>query len=111
MVGLLIDANVSYRIKKLLAQKFPSIQHASALPNHPLKDIEFWEFAKKESLVIITYDEDYIDIQTLKGFPPKIIWLRFGNQPTVYIANKLLLYETEIQNFIGSEELGVLEIY
>jgi len=111
MPGLLIDANISYRIKKLLVHQFPIIEHAASIQGHPLKDIDLWAYAKKESLIIVTHDEDFIDIQTLRGFPPKVIWLRFGNQPTIYIANKILLFEKEIKQLDTYDELGALEIY
>jgi predicted nuclease of predicted toxin-antitoxin system len=46
-----------------------------------------------------------------KGFPPKIILLRTGNQSTKYIAGILSKHKNEIIDFLANEEYGVLEIY
>jgi predicted nuclease of predicted toxin-antitoxin system len=46
-----------------------------------------------------------------KGFPPKIILLRTGNQSTKYIAGILSKHKTEIVEFVNNDEFGVLEIY
>jgi predicted nuclease of predicted toxin-antitoxin system len=110
MPQLLFDSNISFRIKKLLQKQFPSF-HISDLVAKTVSDIQLWKLAKEKKLIIVTYDEDFNDIQTLKGFPPKIIWLRFGNQTTIYIANKILLYQEEIRQLDASDDLGILEIY
>ena len=48
-----------------------------------------------------------------KGFPPKIILLKTGNQSTRYIASILIKHKAEISQFITSteSEYGVLEIF
>jgi predicted nuclease of predicted toxin-antitoxin system len=110
MPQLLFDSNISFRIKKLLQKQFPSF-HVSDYLKSPMPDLQIWKLARENKLIIVTYDEDFNEIQTLKGFPPKIIWLRFGNQTTIYIANKILFYQEQISQFAESEELGILEIY
>jgi predicted nuclease of predicted toxin-antitoxin system len=46
-----------------------------------------------------------------KGFPPKIILLRTGNQSTRYIAGIISKHKSEVIDFIVHDEYGVLEIY
>jgi len=48
----------------------------------------------------------------LKGSPPKIIWLRFGNSNNLKIANKLLANSQIIKEFILGDrlEMAFLEI-
>jgi len=42
-------------------------------------DSEIWELALKESLIIITKDEDFQMRATVNTASPKIIWVRLGN--------------------------------
>lgn len=111
MPALLFDANISYKIKYLLKEDFPNSFHITDFYRTAVADRYIWDIAKEKDLIIVSYDEDFFDLQTLKGFPPKIIWLRFGNQPIVYIANKLLIYKKQILQLAESGELGILEIY
>ena len=59
---------------------------------------------------IVTFDSDFIDLATLKGTPPKIIWLRFGNSSNLKIANKLLSNKEVIESFITNADINFLEI-
>ena len=52
----------------------------------------------------MTFDSDFYDIANLKGHPPKIIWLRYGNTTTHNIANKLIEKRKIISDFIKSED-------
>ncbi|MBV8390249.1 MAG: DUF5615 family PIN-like protein [Mucilaginibacter sp.] len=71
---------------------------------------QIWEYALKNDYTIITFDSDFIDLATLKGTPPKVIWLRFGNSSNLKIANKLLSNSSVIDSFISNPELSFLEI-
>ena len=47
---LLLDANISWRIIKIIEDSFPNCFHAKDIEvPQPAKDIEIWEFAKKTS--------------------------------------------------------------
>jgi len=35
-----------------------------------------WETAKKQDYVIVSKDSDFNELLILKGFPPKVIWLK-----------------------------------
>jgi predicted nuclease of predicted toxin-antitoxin system len=60
--------------------------------------------------LIITNDEDFEQLSRLKGYPPKVILLRTGNQSTQYYADLLRRLFGTIKEFIVSDELSVLEI-
>ncbi len=47
----------------------------------------------------------------MKGFPPKIILLRTGNQSNQYIEMILIKHGTAIQALVDSAEYGLLEIF
>ena len=109
---LLIDANLSWRLVSLLKAEFSEIEHVSniGLGVSP-SDTRIWNYAQQNGYSIISNDEDFYLLALNKGFPPKIILLRTGNQGTRYIAGILSKHKAEINDFIVLEEYGVLEIY
>ena len=43
------------------------------------QDIEIFEAARVENIVVMTKDSDFIDLVCRLGSPPKILWLTCGN--------------------------------
>ena len=107
---LLLDENISYRITKDLSSSFSGIKHVKDFLNYGSSDDEVWQTALANNLTIVSFDADYEDIITLRGFPPKIIWLRFGNSSNQTITKILLFYKSVIIDFINNDSLGILEI-
>lgn len=107
---LLLDENISYRIIKELSDVYPGIQHVTDVLAVGVTDETVWETAKQFNLAIVTFDADYKDIVNLKGFPPKIIWLRFGNCSNAILSNTLQFYSDVIHAFLKDEQLSILEI-
>ena len=85
---ILIDANISWRLVKLLNAAFSEILHVerTGLPI-PADDIVIWDWAKQNDYIIVTNDEDFLNLSIQNGFPPKVILLRMGNQSTSSIAH------------------------
>jgi predicted nuclease of predicted toxin-antitoxin system len=111
MVKLLFDENISYRIKKRIEKTFPETLHISDTELlFPAKDAEIWNWAKSNEYVIVTYDEDFEQFVNVKGYPPKVILLRPGNQSTAHIAGVLASSYDQIVSFLQNEEVGCLEI-
>jgi predicted nuclease of predicted toxin-antitoxin system len=73
-------------------------------------DVKIWQFAKQNDFTIVTFDADFFDISVLKGFPPKIIWLRTGNLTTSEIAELMILNYSDMISFIDSADQSCLEI-
>ena len=72
--------------------------------------MEIWEFAKRNNYVIVTQDSDFDALNTLFGFPPKIIWIRSGNLKTKDILDILIEYYSDLVKFESDRELGCFEI-
>ena len=107
---LLFDQNISFKVAKKVQDIFPGAKHLSDLRLEGSKDIEIWEFAKNNDCCIVTFDFDYIDLSTLKGSPPKIIWLRLGNSTTEKISSRLRSNAKLITDFLNSNDAAFLEI-
>ena len=61
--------------------------------------------------MIVTQDVDFAEMAALLGSPPKVIWLRAGNQSTEAVAILLGSYATLITAFGNDNETACLEIY
>jgi predicted nuclease of predicted toxin-antitoxin system len=107
---LLFDQNISYRIMKVLPEAFTGSSHVKQEGLINVLDKEIWDFAKNNQYTIVTQDSDFNDLNILKGFPPKIIWIRTGNIKTMALLNILLDYYDELDHFIHDSEFGCFEI-
>jgi predicted nuclease of predicted toxin-antitoxin system len=107
---LLFDQNISHRILRLLPVQFKNSTHVKSenLINFP--DNLIWEYAKKHDYVIVTQDSDFNELNSLHGFPPKIIWIRTGNLRTTAILNILVDHYSEIEKFVEDKKFGCFEI-
>jgi predicted nuclease of predicted toxin-antitoxin system len=108
---LLFDQNISFRILRLLPGSFAGCRQVRSvgLSNH--SDMDIWRFAKQNNFTIVTFDADFFDIAMLKGFPPKIVWLRTGNLTTSDIAERLMRNLSIIDAFIRDADQSCLEIF
>jgi predicted nuclease of predicted toxin-antitoxin system len=107
---LLFDQNISFRILNALETEFPGSVQVKSAGLEDKTDLEIWTFAKDKGFTIVTFDADFADILSLKGFPPKIIWLRIFDQRTSVVLDKLKEKKSEIKEFIPNPDFGVLEV-
>lgn len=109
---LLFDQNISYRLIQLISENYPKAQQVRALGLENATDLEIFKFAKNNEYTIVTFDSDFIDLSILKGFPPKIIWIRTGNTTTKNLTKFLIDKFEIIESFIEkNDELSCLELY
>lgn len=109
---LILDANLSWRLIERLKPYFEDcfhVDHVGLIT--PATDISIWNYALKNNLVIITNDEDFINLINMKGFPPKIVLLKTGNQSNNYIFELLIKHIQVINDFQLSGDIGLLEIF
>ncbi|MCX6275415.1 MAG: DUF5615 family PIN-like protein, partial [Bacteroidetes bacterium] len=107
---LLFDQNISSRLVTQLSDLFPDSVHTSKVGLEREDDFVVWEFAKSKEMTIVTKDSDIYDIGLVKGFPPKIIWIRSGNISSAYIQNLIRRNHLRILNFIKSEDQFCIEL-
>ena len=104
---LFFDQNISFRIIARLEEIFPGSTQVARLGIEGSSDLSLWNYAKENGFTIVTFDADFIDIATLKGAPPKIIWLRMGNSSTAEIADILKRNHLIIRDFIENDQESV----
>ena len=109
---LLFDANISWRISEKLKLHFDDCLHVDYIGlNIPAKDIDIWNFAKQNDLIIITNDDDFLNFSNIKGFPPKVVLLKTGNQSNQFIHELILKHKTDIAELNNTNDYGLIEIY
>ena len=69
---LLFDENISFRIVKKSAEIFPDSIHVTSVNPGLDSDTAIFQFAKLNGFIIVTFDEDFIDLQSLRGFPAQL---------------------------------------
>ena len=109
-MNLLFDQNISFRIIKWVDDIFPGSISVHDLGYQNPHDLDIWKFAKVNNFVIVTFDAEFIDISNLRGYPPKIIWLRIGNTSTKNIADRIREEQKSIMDFLSNNESAFLEI-
>ena len=109
---LLLDANLSWRMIAVLQQHFEDCFHVDRVAELevPASDTAIWNYAKNNDLIIVTNDEDYVDLINMKDFPPKVVLLRVGNNGRMFISNLLISRKEDIEKLQASTENGLLEI-
>ena len=108
---LLFDQNLSFKLCERLADLFPGSNQVRPLGLEQADDSALWQFAKANGFVIVTQDADFADMAALYGPPPKIIWLRCGNQPTAFVEKLLRGQAESIAMFAADAKSACWEIY
>ncbi len=107
---LLFDQNISFRVIREISSIFPGSQQVREVGLEGKKDLEIWNWAKKHGFSIVSFDADFVDFSLLFNFPPKVIWLRFGNSSTKNIAHHLIKRSEEIHAFLADKHEGILKL-
>ena len=110
---LLLDANVSWRLAPILKEHFGECVHVDDIPEleFPAADTKIWQYAKDNGYTIVTHDNDFSDLVAIRGFPPKIVWLRTLNSSRKFTGDLLIRSKKVIQDLLQSEKSGLLEIF
>ena len=103
---LLFEHNLSPALIRSLISFFPDSIHCSEIGLGNSDDIDIWNYTKENGYTIVTKDSDFNVINTLRGFPPYVIWIRRGNCSTQEIelllrANQLLISSLSLQKEDG----------
>ena len=108
---LLLDANLSWRLSNKLVPHFEQCYHVDHIGlTVPAKDYDIWHYALNNNLIIVTNDDDFLNLANVKGFPPKVVLLRTGNQSNVFLEQLLIKHKPDIEALFHSSEYGFLEI-
>jgi predicted nuclease of predicted toxin-antitoxin system len=109
-VKLLFDQNLSPSLVRRLADLCPGSSHVSFVSLERAMDEDVWTYARTHDFVIVTQDADFGDLGLVRGFPPKVVWLRLGNCTTQQIEQALRANWSVIANLDEDPNLGIVVV-
>jgi len=69
-----------------------------------------WAYAAERGLTIVSKDWDFLQLGTLRGAPPKVVWLRLGNCTVNEIAEVLRKRHLDLLPFAEDPTAALLLI-
>jgi predicted nuclease of predicted toxin-antitoxin system len=105
---LLLDQNLSYRLKGVLLEMFHDVIHVQEIGFDESEDIEIWRFARDKGWTVMTKDGDFADLALLYGAPPKVIRLRVGNESWRRVANVVIDHRETVSEFLDDSQSSLL---
>ena len=107
---LLFDHNLSPRLVARLSDLYPNSNHVYLIGLDQASDEVVWQYARENEFIIVTKDLDYNELVILRGFPPKVVWIRLGNCTTCQIEALLRLHNEDIKVLSEDLNLGLLTL-
>lgn len=102
---LLLDENLSRRIIPFVQDIYPGSTQVALIEMEQATDKMIRQYAIEHDFVIATKDADFYEMNMLYGQPPKIIWLKMGNQSKVATIKVLQdSYEVINQVLLGDNK-------
>jgi predicted nuclease of predicted toxin-antitoxin system len=108
---LLFDQNLSFKLCQTVADLFPQSNHVRLLGLSEVGDRVLWDYAKTNGFTIVSQDVDFAEMAIVLGSPPKVVWLRGGNQSTAAISTLIRRHADLIVAFESDNDAACLEIY
>jgi len=107
---ILLDANISWKLVSKLTPVFGECAHVDFIGlDTPPQDIDIWNYAQDNGFIIITKDNDFVELMDLYGFPPKVVLLKTGNNSSKALTELLINIREKIIELENSN-FGLLEI-
>ena len=107
---VLFDEQLSESLVQRLQDLSPDAVHVRVLGIGGAGDEVIWQRAIELGCVLVTKDEDFHRLSVLKGFPPKVVWIRLGNCTTRDIATLLRERWPKIEEFVHDPVVALYEL-
>src|SRR3989337_2498526 len=91
-----------------LTDIFPDSTHVHLKGLDRAMDDVVWKWAHEHGFTIVTKDADFNELSTLRGFPPKIIWIKAGNCTTAQIERLIRTHCEAIKQMQDDPNVGIL---
>ncbi len=108
---LLFDQNLSFKLCRSLTDLYPGSSQVRLIGLADATDRAVWDYAKANGFTLVSLNSDFAEMAAFLGPPPKVIWLRCGNQPTAVLEDLLRSHSVAISGFDLDEPSACLEIY
>ena len=109
-MSFLIDENLSFRLKRLLAPAFPGCAHVADFGLLTADDLVIHATAKAEGLALLSKADDFCALVERLGAPPKLVFIRLGNATTYALATALIANQDRVRAFLAAPESDILDL-
>jgi predicted nuclease of predicted toxin-antitoxin system len=99
----IVDAQLPPALARWLVAKGHEAEHVEARQMAMASDTAIWDLALRESLVIITKDEDFSQRRILTSGGPTIVWIRW---PNTRRRDLLARFETVLPDVLSALQRG-----
>lgn len=107
---LLLDESLSHRLVPGLQAAYPGSSQVSLFDLAGADDHAVWRYARDHGFVIVTKDDDFLDLSAHYGPPPVVIWLLLGNCRNAKVLSVLQEQQTVIAQMVEAGKVGVIEL-
>ena len=104
----LVDENLSDKLVARLDAVYPGTKHVKHVRLAAHADTELWEMAKNEGFIILTQDDDFVELSMMRGAPPKVVHLAMGNHTTKEWLTIIQSNAVAISHFASDLDTGLL---
>ena len=106
----LFDENLFFKLVRLLNDLVPNSVHVRDIGLQAADDSQVWDYAKGNSLIIISKDADMHQRSFVFGAPPKVVWVRLGNCSTSEVEELLRQHIVALKAFHEDEYASFLSL-
>ena len=107
---LLLDENISRRLVPLLANAYPDSTHVVLQGLQQASDVAVWQYAKDHDHVIVSKDDDFTALSSLRGRPPCLIKLSLGNCDNEQFLQVLLSRCDQVEAQFADAAVSMVEL-
>lgn len=105
-----LDAQLSPQLARWIAESFAvECRHVRDIGLRESEDSEIFRQARAANAVVMTKDEDFVDLVERNGAPPQVIWVTCGNMSNAHFKSLLTDTLADAIALIASGE-AVVEI-
>jgi predicted nuclease of predicted toxin-antitoxin system len=109
-VRLLFDENLSPDLPRLLAGSYSGSAHVRDLGLVGADDGVIWSTAGAQGFVLVTKDDDFLELSILRGAPPKVVVIGLGNCRTSEVVALLTIEKLKLDQFERDASASILEL-
>jgi len=107
---LLLDENLSYRLVPGLQAAFAQSTQVTSVGLSGADDRVVWAYAREHGFVLVSKDDDFLDLSAHFGPPPVVIRLVLGNCSNAQVLHALTTARERLEQLVGSGRAGVIEL-
>ena len=107
---LLLDENPSHRLVPRLQTAYPGASQVTLVGLGSADDLVLWRFARENGYVLVTQDNDFLDLAAQHGPPPMVIRLALGNSSNAQVMSALLNGQPAILAAAAQPNTAVVEL-